>query len=176
MLNLVAQPEGSLVILRSKTFEATGECTKEDTYYGTKYVKSAYPGSLIDAMKNPAKLVSEDAKLGLPPVNTLLPKNLDLVPADPEHATKPTLIKEYPGDTEVWYLKDDSFERPKAIINIKVYPRAGLLAELGVTAEGRMITEVWVAAIKEYLREFRYMAEMANLELEFTISNDAVSL
>ena len=27
MLELVSQPEGSLVILRSKTFEATGECT-----------------------------------------------------------------------------------------------------------------------------------------------------
>ena len=39
-----------------------------------------------------------------------------------------------------------------------------------------MITEVWIAAIKEYLREFKYMAEMANLELDFTISNDAISL
>ena len=73
-------------------------------------------------------------------------------------------------------MKDDKFERPKAIINVKVYPSAGLLSELGVTAEGRMITEVWIAAIKEYLREFKYMAEMANLELDFTISNDAISL
>ena len=73
-------------------------------------------------------------------------------------------------------MKDDKFERPKAIINVKVYPIAGLLSELGVTAEGRMITEVWIAAIKEYLREFKYMAEMANLELDFTISNDAISL
>jgi secreted Zn-dependent insulinase-like peptidase len=127
-------------------------------------------------MKDPKKLVPEGVKLGLPPVNNLLPKNLGLVPADPEHAQKPVLVKEYPGDTEVWYMKDDKFERPKAIINAKVYPSAGLLSELGVTADGRMITEVWIAAIKEYLREFKYMAEMANLELEFTISNDAVGL
>ena len=73
-------------------------------------------------------------------------------------------------------MKDDKFERPKAIINVKVYSGSGLLQELGITAEGRMITELWIAAIKEYLREFKYMAEMANLELEFTISNDAITL
>lgn len=85
-------------------------------------------------MRDPSKLIPLDAKLGLPPVNTLLPKNLDLVPENPEHANKPSLIKEYPGDTEVWYMKDDQFKRPKATINLKVYPSEGLLAEFGITA------------------------------------------
>jgi secreted Zn-dependent insulinase-like peptidase len=162
--------------LRSKTFEATGECTSEDRYFGTKYVKAPYPASLLEAMKNPAKLIQPEAKLGLPPVNPLLPKNLELVPADPEYAQVPKLVQEWESDTEVWYMKDDKFERPKAIINVKVYSGKGLLQELGITAEGRMLAEVWIAAIKEYLREFKYMAEMANLELEFTISNDAITL
>ena len=47
MLNLVSQPEGSLIIIRSKSFEGTGECTLEDTYFGTKYVKQAYSESLL---------------------------------------------------------------------------------------------------------------------------------
>ena len=109
MLKLVSQPEASLLILRSKTFEATGECTQEDKYFGTKYVKQPYSESLLGAMKHPEKLVSDGAKLGLPPVNPLLPKNLDLVPVDPEHSNHPKLIKEYPGDTEVWYMKDEKF-------------------------------------------------------------------
>ena len=127
-------------------------------------------------MKHPEKVIPVGAKLGLPPKNPLLPKSLELLPADPETNKVPIKLKDFEGDTEVWYLKDDKFERPKAIINVKVYPKSGILKELGVTAEGRMITEVWVAAIKEYLREFKYMAEMANLELEFTISNDAITL
>jgi insulysin len=57
MLDLVSQPEGSLIIIRSKSFEATGECTQEDTYFGTKYVKQPYSESLLEKMKAPTKLV-----------------------------------------------------------------------------------------------------------------------
>ncbi len=127
-------------------------------------------------MKNPSRLVKETPKLGLPPVNTLLPKDLSLQPASPEHSKTPTMIKAWPGDTEVWYLKDDKFARPKAIINIKVYPHTGVLQELGISARGRMIAEVWVAAVKEHLREFMYMAQMASLELEFTVSHDGITM
>lgn len=56
-------------------------------------------------------------------------------------------------------MKDDKFSRPKAIVNIKVYPYAsGVLQELGISAKGRMIAETWIAAVKEQLREFMYMA------------------
>lgn len=55
-------------------------------------------------------------------------------------------------------MKDEKFKRPKAFVNIKIYPFEGLLKELGRTAHGRMLAEVWVACIKEHLREFNYMA------------------
>jgi hypothetical protein len=105
--------------------------------------------------------------MGLPPANTLLPKSLDLISA--EASPIPELVKEWEGDTEVWYMKDNKFKRPKAIINLKIYPKSGLLKELGLTVVGRVLAEVWVACIKEHLREFNYMAQMASLELEFTI-------
>ena len=175
MLKLVAKAENTAVIIRSKSFEADGSCTQEDTHYGTKFSKQPYTDAIKEAMEHPEKLVAKH-NLGLPPVNTLLPKSLEIKPKDPEYSEVPKLIKEYEGDTEVWYLKDDKFERPKAIVTLKVYPAKGLLSELGVTAEGRMLTEFWVAAVKEHLREFRYMAEMASLELEFTVCHDAVVL
>jgi hypothetical protein len=43
-----------------------------------------------------------------------------------------------------------------------------------MTVRGKMQTELWIAAIKEYLREFNYMASMASLELEFTVNHDAI--
>jgi hypothetical protein len=51
----------------------------------------------------------------------LIPKNLDVLPLCEEDSKIPKLIKEYPGDTEVWYMKDDKFERPKAIVNARIY-------------------------------------------------------
>ena len=111
--------------------------------------------------------------MGLPPKNTLLPKNLDIIEGE---SGIPKLVHEWKGDTEVWYHKDNKFKRPKAIVKVKIYPKAGLMKELGLSANGRVITELWVAVVKEHLREFNYMAEMASLELEFTVGNDGVTL
>lgn len=96
--------------------------------------------------------------MGLPPHNTLLPKNLDVLPPNEEQSKQPKLIKEWNGDSELWFMKDDKFHRPKAIVNLKIYPGSGFLKELGLTAQGRMLAEVWTASIKEHLREFNYMA------------------
>ena len=118
---LLADPKNVVVFMRSKTFEEQGICTLEDPWYHTKYSKEPLKAELIEKMTNPSSLVPEGA-LGLPPPNTLLPKNLDLVSEAPEHAQQPTLLKEWPGDTEVWFMKDDKFKRPKAIVNLKIYP------------------------------------------------------
>lgn len=60
------------------------------------------------------------------------------------------------------------------MVNIKIYPQQGILEGLGLNVRGKMQAELWVAAIKEYLREFNYMASMANLELEFTVNQDGI--
>ena len=77
-------------------------------------------------MKAPHSVIPKDA-MGLPPKNTLLPKNLDIIPPVEEQSKVPVLVKEWEGDTEVWHMKDDKFNRPKAMISIKLYPKAGLL-------------------------------------------------
>ena len=65
-------------------------------------------------------MIPEDV-LGLPPKNLFIPKNLEVLTPNEEDSKMPKLIKEYPGDTEVWYMKDDKFERPKAIVNARIY-------------------------------------------------------
>ena len=45
-----------------------------------------------------------------------------------------------------------------------------------MTSQGRTLAEVWVACIKEHLREFLYMAQMASLELEIVVKHDAIEL
>lgn len=162
-----------VVLLRSKSFE--GECPLEDPWYFTKYSMQKFSENQLSLMKNPSKIIPHGS-VGLPPKNTLLPKSLDILPPVEEESKTPKLVKEWEGDSELWHMKDDKFNRPKAMVSLKIYPKVGLLQELGITSHGKMITDVWVACIKEHLREFLYMAQMASLELEISTTNDAVTL
>lgn len=68
-------------------------------------------------------------------------------------------------------MKDDAFERPKAIVNMKIYTGD---ADFGKTSAGRVFANVWKNVTTEYLREFSYMAECANLEFEITLLHNNV--
>jgi len=84
MLTLVAQPQNSIIIARSKSFESENQCTQQDEWYGTKYSLEKYSPELIKLMTNPSSKVP-DGKVGLPPRNTLLPKKLEVLGEDPEN-------------------------------------------------------------------------------------------
>jgi hypothetical protein len=58
-------------------------------------------------------------------------------------------------------MKDDKFKRPKAYISMKYYTNDCML---GRTPLGKTFVEMWTAFVKEYLREYFYMAEMASLK------------
>lgn len=78
------------------------------------------------------------------------------------------LLRQWP-DGDLWYMKDDKFKRPKAIINLKLYSNDCMF---GRTAQSRVFVEVWKNVVKEYLREFYYMASMAELEACMVIYHD----
>lgn len=82
--------------------------------------------------------------MGLPEPNNFLPNSLDVLPPNESESNVPKLVKEWEGDGELWFMKDDKFNRPKAIVNLKFYPHGGLFQELGLTAKGRTLAEVWV--------------------------------
>ena len=56
-------------------------------------------------------------KLGLPPVNNLIPKDFSILEADPTYSSSPHLLQQW-DDTDLWYKKDDKFNRPKAIAQL----------------------------------------------------------
>lgn len=76
------------------------------------------------------------------------------------------------NDTDLWYKKDDKFERPKAIVNLKIYTNDCMF---GRTPNGRVFAEVWNNFLQEYLREFYYMAEMASLHAQSVLYHDNYS-
>lgn len=111
-------------------------------------------------------------KLGLPPANNLIPKNFDILPKNEECSKKPILLKQW-DDTDLWYKKDDQFEKPKAHVNLKIYTSD---CEYGQNAKARVFTTVWLNTFQEYLREFNYMAELAELGFSGNILADNIML
>ena len=145
MSELLVNPKNLNIYLRSKTFESTPElCPIEDNWYLTKYGKEQFNEKLLSLMTAPNVRESQKSKknLDLPPQNNLLPKNLDVLPhlEGAETNKKPVLLKQWADDTDLWYLKDDKFERPKGMVSLKIYTGD---CEFGRTPAGRVFAELW---------------------------------
>ena len=165
MSELIADPSNLNIFLRSKTFQ--DHCQLEDKWFKTKFSKEPFSPELQNLMRKP-KVDQSKRKLDLPPLNNLLPKNLDILPENPQYASTPQLVKQW-ADTDLWYLKDDQFHMPKALVNLKLYTNDCLF---GRTTEARVFIEVWTKVLSEVLREYGYMASMANLESYMSIYHD----
>lgn len=76
-------------------------------------------------------------------------------------------------DCDLWYLKDDKFKRPKAMIDMKIYTNDCMF---GRTAHGRVFVEVWNNMVKEYLREFYYTASVAELDTNTSAYHDNINI
>ena len=104
-------------MLRSKTFE--NETDKTEEWYSTKYKTEDFSSSLLNRIVNPSVEIKRH-KLELPPKNNLIPKNFDILPKDEEFSKEPKLIN-IGKDIDLWYKKDDKFDRPKSEVSMKIY-------------------------------------------------------
>ncbi len=165
MLDKMQNTSNLVITLKSRSVE--GQVSKEDPFYSTKYDYTEFTDEIKNLYCNPNPTFRKK-KMYLPPVNTLLPKDLSVFPKNEEHSLHPKLLKQW-DNTDLWFQKDDEFERPKAEINMKIYTNDNLL---GRSVRSRVFFEVWSAVIEEHMREFSYMAEMANLSVQFQVYHD----
>jgi len=110
----------------------------------------------------------KDKKLDLPPKNNLIPKNFDILPKSENYSQVPQLLKQWP-DADLWYKKDDKFNRPKAVIGMKLYTSD---CQYGFNIDSKLFIYVWQQLASEYLREFTYMAECASLSFQIHVMNN----
>jgi len=165
----MCKPDSLNIFLRSKSL--AGEVTETEEWYSTKHSVHPIPESLIAKMVNP-KCEIKSKKLGLPPANTLIPKNFNVLPENAAHSATPILLKKW-ADTDLWYKKDDKFLRPKAIVNLKIYTTDN---NFGSTIEARMFANVWKDVAEEAMREFNYTATCANLNFDASLLHDNINL
>lgn len=136
----IINPHNLNIYHRSKNFESKPELVpQEDRWYKTKYGKEKFSEKLLNLITNPNSKGSGKKHLDLPPANNLLPKNLDVLPVAQE-GDKPYLLQKWADDTDLWFMKDDKFLRPKGIVSLKIYTGD---CEFGMTPRGRVFVEVW---------------------------------
>mmetsp|Transcript_24151 Transcript_24151/g.37096 ORF Transcript_24151/g.37096 Transcript_24151/m.37096 type:complete len:246 (-) Transcript_24151:1074-1811(-) len=164
----LCDPANANILLRSKSFE--GKLQQEEYWYKTKFDNAPIESGLFERMSLP-NLGSEGSLLGLPPKNILVPKNFDILPKNPKDSAKPALAKKW-EDTDLWFKKDDQFERPKTKASLKIYTNDNNFSN---TAQSRVFVHVWNNVQQEFLREFNYMAKCANLNLNITSMYDNVN-
>jgi secreted Zn-dependent insulinase-like peptidase len=103
-------------------------------------------------------------------VNPLLPKNFAIFEKSENLSNVPTKVGEI-ENVDLWYMKDDKFERPKAFIRAKIYTPD---CNLGKNPRGMVFAEVWQKVFEEYVREFCYNGSMAELNFDITIRRHGI--
>ena len=106
----------------------------------------------------------------MPPSNTLIPTNFDLLSESPEYSLEPKLL-EVTESYDLWYKKDDKFLRPKAFVSLKLYTDDCLF---GSDPKSRVFAHIWNEVANDYMREFNYMATCASLSLGVSVNYDVV--
>jgi secreted Zn-dependent insulinase-like peptidase len=75
----LCDPKGLNILMRSQSFKDTPLVSETEEWYGTKYKVTPFSDELIDKIANP-KCEIKSKKLDLPPPNTMIPKNFDVLP------------------------------------------------------------------------------------------------
>ena len=164
----LCDPANMNVFVRSHKFNE--QTDQRAPWYDTAYSVTPMSAELRARLLKP-QCNQEGKVLGLPPANKLIPSNFDILPTDEARSAKPILLKRWSHCTDLWFKKDDQFKLPKAIVTLRLYTNDCLF---GLNPRARVFAHVWENLQQEQLREFNYMAELAQLTFDITLKCDSV--
>jgi len=123
-------------------------------------------------MINKPNCVITSKKLDLPPPNTMIPKNFDVLAENKALSEKATLIFQ-DENTDLWYRKDDQYKQPKGIVKMRIATKDN---GYGNSIEGRLFAQIWHRVLDEHLKEYTYMAEQATLSFSTAVNINDVDI
>mmetsp|Transcript_9358 Transcript_9358/g.14191 ORF Transcript_9358/g.14191 Transcript_9358/m.14191 type:complete len:179 (-) Transcript_9358:1317-1853(-) len=116
----LTKPDNLLIFLSSHSFK--GQLKDKEYWYKTSFKSAPFSDQLLNKIRSPSCDVSVKS-FGMPPPNTLIPKDFTVLDKMPEFSQEPRLVKRWPGCTDLWYKKDDRFETPKVDIVANIYTK-----------------------------------------------------
>jgi len=173
LLNLLV-PENMLVILSSKKFESSKNLQTEK-WYGTKYLCENIDPKLFDAIKNSTvqnigKSIN-NKNLEMPPENTLIPKNFEILP-NLTNLEQPRILYSNQQSTK-WYKQDHKFKVPKAYGFCQIDTND---KNMPFSYESGQAWKYKIALFFERIREFMYMAGNAGIECDLSHSGAMIDM
>ena len=171
VVDILADPAKALIIVSSKSFEDS-TLPIHEKWYKFNYSLEKMSEERINELRAP-NVVDNGKLLDLPPQNNLIATNFDVLAEEQSLSARPQLLSKFDGVADLWYLKDDKFKKPKAIVSCKIYT-----ADLGfgTSPEAAVFAEVWRRVLSETLREFTYMADCAKLDFSASIVRDNIQV
>jgi secreted Zn-dependent insulinase-like peptidase len=72
-------------------------------------------------------------------------------------------------EIDLWFQHDNKFLKPKGIVGLKVYTQD---LNFGNCPVARVFAELWTKCFNEYIREFCYLADCADLSFTWNLCID----
>ena len=139
----IAEPSNTLCYVTAQSFDVADLPLKEK-WFNVDYSFEPYSEELLNKMQNPV-VADNGKKLDIPPLNTFLPQNFDILPEDKTVSEKPVKITESGlEDVDLWYKKDDTYKKPKGVYACKIYTSD---LYFGQTPKARVFAKMWKACL-----------------------------
>ena len=145
--------DNALVLVSSKSFEGKTDQTEE--IFSTKYTNEDIPAEYLAAFNaGDLSWKASSEVLDLPPKNTLIPTNFDIVEGE---ALAPANIR-VTEESSLWHQLDTEFKFPKIGFNLKVK-----LQHRGnyVDPKSENLKALWVQCFNTEMSTLNYLSEMA---------------
>lgn len=158
-------PEKMRVTVVSKKYE--GKTDTKEPWYGTDYKIE----KMSEQQLNELKACSTNESFRLPPANTFIPSDLELVKHElQELPALPRIIHSSPL-SRLWYKEDTKFLLPKAVVKLEL--RNPLVYFDPVHSN---MSNMFVELLRDSLNQFLYPAELAGLKYNIYPSNYGINI
>lgn len=159
----ILTPENSRITVISKDVEIDSK----EKWYGTEYSVIDYPKEFLDKLKKSGL----NPHLHLPRPNEFISTNFQVIKQESaEPLLEPLLLKD-DYCSKLWYKKDDTFWAPRGYIYISMK-----LAHTHSSIVNSMLTSLYVELINDHLKDLQYDAEVANLHVSFSKTNQGLDI
>ncbi|CAD8060302.1 unnamed protein product [Paramecium sonneborni] len=157
-----------MMFLSSQTF--SNQLGNKEEYFGTEYNQIKFCDELKTVFNKAAETISP--QLNLPPQNIYIPEHTNVLPQQNDLPQFPQLIWQN-EQSDLWFKQDDRFQVPKTVIQLRINT---VETGYGKLSKTEAIAKIWQALLKNHVREFNYLAEMAKIDASLQLAANGLEI
>ncbi|CAD8058440.1 unnamed protein product [Paramecium sonneborni] len=157
-----------IIFLSSQTF--SNQLGNKEEYFGTEYSQVKFSEEITTVFQKAGETISP--QLNLPPQNIYIPKHTNVLPQQNGLPQFPELIWQN-EQSDLWFKQDDRFQVPKTVIQLRINT---VEVGYGKLSKTEAIAKIWQALLKNHVREFNYLAEMAKIDASLQLAANGLEI